>query len=394
MAEFMIDQEFRTLPYRPETAREQGWSEQEIKRVFWKKEDTKGGPGSGHHGHAGVPGKRGGSAPGGGGEYGVGTPASDTDAGINKLGVDIRANTMFSDGLSTKRPAAFPGTDIPWVGVEDAELGQIKNGIVTELSEETGTSYENINAVIGQWALSSNDTDMRSLAIQQDASKEFGVPLSDFAKGQIEKIKANRAEVERAFEEEWSEESIQAKVESALRFQETEDFQRTASLLGIPPLRKASREEHEASIRASKPDGPSYSERLEPLLPSDQQRHVLRQMYNDTQRKLATAGFKIGDTIRLYRGTKRPLAESENWNSGDIISVRGNAIESWSLWDGIAKNFAVTGTDPSSRSIVIEMNIPIERILSTARTGFGCLNEGEFVILGGITDEVSIGVIE
>jgi len=43
-------------------------------------QDQKGGPGSGHHGHAGRPGQRGGSAPGkgGGGGTGVGSPQAAT----------------------------------------------------------------------------------------------------------------------------------------------------------------------------------------------------------------------------------------------------------------------------------------------------------------------------
>jgi hypothetical protein len=49
MTEFMIDYEFAELPYRPESARERGWSEEEIERTFGKakRERAKDSPDSG-----------------------------------------------------------------------------------------------------------------------------------------------------------------------------------------------------------------------------------------------------------------------------------------------------------------------------------------------------------
>ncbi|GAG66620.1 unnamed protein product, partial [marine sediment metagenome] len=102
--------------------------------------DVKGGPGSGHHGHTGRPGKRGGSAAGTSTTYGAGTPPSKNDTGISPDGRDLRAEKMFNEGLSTA------GVSLAYLGAEDDEVGQIKDGIVTGLSERSGESYEDCNA--------------------------------------------------------------------------------------------------------------------------------------------------------------------------------------------------------------------------------------------------------
>ena len=137
----------------------------------------KGGPGSGHHGHAGRPGKRGGSAPGKGqGKYGVGT---DPEKGFGPgQETALFAEKWFTDDI--------PNRD--WYGANKEVRSEVKARIIQELSDRTGIAAEDVNTFIKQWSHSSNDEDMRSLAIQADAAAEFGVKLSEFTKGNIDNL--------------------------------------------------------------------------------------------------------------------------------------------------------------------------------------------------------------
>lgn len=63
-----------------------------------------------------------------------------------------------------------------------------------------------------------------------------------------------------------------------------------------------------------------------------------------------------------------------SWKKGDVFDYNGNAIESWSASPNIARDFG--------RALM--MDVPVKNIVSSARTGLGCLSEGEFIILGSI----------
>jgi len=100
-----------------------------------------------------------------------------------------------------------------------------------------------------------------------------------------------------------------------------------------------------------------------------QARGFLRAMYNSTQERFAKNGIK---EVTLFRGSK-----SFAVYSGTNIRLSGNPMQSFSI-DGItAHDFgAVAG-----------MTVPVSSIISTARTGFGCLGEGEFVVLVGANSD-------
>lgn len=103
---------------------------------------------------------------------------------------------------------------------------------------------------------------------------------------------------------------------------------------------------------------------------------VLKTMYAHTQVRLREEGFKPGDQITLYRGINTAMPQS---NKGDFYNMRGNAMESWTTRRDIADMFGQKR---------IAVRVPVERILSTARTGFGCLSEWEVIVLGGQEYEV------
>ena len=95
--------------------------------------------------------------------------------------------------------------------------------------------------------------------------------------------------------------------------------------------------------------------------------------------------MKGNDTITLYRGVRLPTSEVKGWSKGSHVPVIGNALESWSAGSLIARNFAGSGTGGGGiTSVVLAMDVPVKMIVGTARTGFGCLLEGEAVILGNM----------
>jgi len=199
------------------------------------------------------------------------------------------------------------------------EQAVVKDEIIQELSDKTGLSYNRVNDFIHQWAETSNDDDLRSLYIQKDAADILGIELAPWQKARLE--------------------------------------QRLAA-------------------------GGAESR----LLPASEQKQIIRAMYDRTQAQLRSAG--VGDTVRLRRGMYLPKAMVADWEEGQIINRRGSVLESWSLDEDIAHNFAKSGVySPSGprkdlRGFVLESDIPTNHIIGTARSGFGCLSEGEFVTIG------------
>ena len=233
-----------------------------------------------------------------------------------------------------------------------------KKEIVTMLSDRTGVSYEEANKFIRQWAESSNDADMRSLAIQEDAAKMLGIDLPQWQANKLAELRAAQ----------------NAKIQ--------------AELLHRPHLSESHREAITSAVRTVNP-------KLFPLMDSDKQQQLLRTMYDYTQERLDAEG--IGATIRLRRGMTVPNALVDEWrdrspNRNPILQTveyNGSAIESWSVDQSTAHDFALT-TSRDETGIVFEMDIPRERLIGSARSGFGCLDEFEFVHLGAFGDEEAI----
>ena len=103
-------------------------------------------------------------------------------------------------------------------------------------------------------------------------------------------------------------------------------------------------------------------------------KHLARTTYNATQRDLAASGYKPGDKIRLYRGVRG----STPAHLGEVVNLEQNAASSWSIAPDVARGFSEMG----SSGFVLAMDVPIESIFSTARTGLGVLREGELIVLG------------
>lgn len=311
----------------------------------------KGGKGSGHKGHAGRPGFVGGSLPGvGDGGRVAGQPISDWESDSNIS--DEKLSGHLSEGVANNAdewPWKEEGYE-PWELPKAGEPERIKREIVADVVassddvlKERGlpeTNPEEVSLILRQWAQTSNGSDMRSLSLQEATAEEFDLKMSKWQKSSLD---AMRKDI------------------------------RAQTPPGSSPESWAL--EHMDS---------SYS----PLISRTRERAILRGMYDNTQSKLRDAGYKPGDTVKLFRGMKhdQPIG-----SKGDNVPYRGNAMESWSVGYRPASAFAMPKSESRPHGAVLGIEIPVENVLGTARTGFGCLSEGEFVIFGNIPGtEVSV----
>ena len=206
-----------------------------------------------------------------------------------------------------------------------------KDAIAQELQKRVGCTYDEANDFIQQWAKSSNDNHMASMKIQEAASRKWKIPMS-----------------------EWQE----------LRYNE---------------LLTAGREDLRTSGMIEQANRPLFSNQYGDFTGSvgssvdDIHDKLLQAMYDYTQDELKEAGI---DRLVLTRGfdpsTPETKAVLDNL-LGEKVAYEGNVLESWSVSQAESANFGTT-------EFFIE--IPRERILGSARTGFGCLDEMEYVVMG------------
>lgn len=205
-----------------------------------------------------------------------------------------------------------------------------KDEIVTWLSKETGLDYDTVNNMIHQWAMSSGDSDVRSLQMQRAASEVFGLPRNEY--------------LDQAYREAYD--------NAVVMIGNAED----ATRLGV-------------------------------LFKEEDTQALLRAMYRNTQERATRLNLAGADDgyVRMYRGFNPPEGVMADIKAGDIIEINmSNPLESWTTDPEVASTFGSGG-------FVMEMLVPRSRLVGSARTGFGCLNEQEFVILGNVpTDRARV----
>lgn len=302
----------------------------------------KGGPGSGNWGHVGRPGKLGGSQSnkfamsiasgktaaerqaaaraGKGGQstnaIQPGTPGENATYAHITSG-DDKIEDMLNEGLIGND---YLHTPVPWNEAEIVARSVTKNQIVSDvharIPPDLDIQKDDVNQTLQTWASSSNDNDPKALSLQQAASEEFGIPLSQWQQGKVATAQANV------------------------------HYAGQTSVNGM-----------------SRP----------------QERAVLRAIYDNTQEKLAAAGYKPTDTIQLFRGIEVRNAADDGYVAlpRGVANYTGNAMESWSSSSSVASSFSVF----QARN-VLSQSVPVKNIISTCRTGLGCLVEAEFVVMG------------
>lgn len=110
-------------------------------------------------------------------------------------------------------------------------------------------------------------------------------------------------------------------------------------------------------------------------------RRFLREMYNDTQEHLAKQGLKSVRVVRGYRGDVG-IVPSTLAKKMEKVDIELQPMSSFSSDFKEAKSFAVVRPGSEIESSLIFVEVPANRILSCPITGYGCLDEFEWVVLG------------
>lgn len=104
-------------------------------------------------------------------------------------------------------------------------------------------------------------------------------------------------------------------------------------------------------------------------------RRFVRAMYDLTQADLKALGIA---EVQLQRGTQGTIAKERRMGDTPArVRIRTNPANAYSFSPGVAqRDFA------DSTGFATVTRVPASRILSLPGTGFGCLHEGEYVVLG------------
>jgi len=196
----------------------------------------------------------------------------------------------------------------------------------------TALREEGVSQLVSEWANTSNDTSPLSLAMQQSAAKEFGLA------GHFDWDYKEAARQFLGY-------SSGGKLDSAQQDQIT----------------KIATETQAQVDKLVSENGDFY-------------KAFLRAQYNATQDYFKAAGIK---EVSVYRGmTFHSQSSPPDWTKGfktnSEVPLRP------------LSSFAYSAIEASRfGEVMISGTVPVERVLSCARTGVGCLNEDEIVVMAG-----------
>jgi hypothetical protein len=353
----------------------------------------KGGAGSGFHGHAGRPGLVGGSqVENGNADF---SPLEAPEVPSLNLNVEMsndigearrslqdydetytdpsmltEFNTMIGEEYTSHY--AIDGQNFKFATDNVREYW--KSDVIDNISRQSGIDRNTVTKIVVQWAMSSNDEDMRSMSLQESVAEEFGVSLSEWQKTNIEKFRQGKKWFDEAtaFEANFKKQHGVMKWQYGdeesmkLRLQMKDAWQESNAGKGYPDFEFAT----------VAPGRYGDVERSRPIANRSTERKVLRSMYDATQNHFKSMRYNPDDTVTIYRGVKAPVA---GHSAGTHPNYIGNALESWTISPRMAYSF--NGT-------FIAAKVRIKDIFSFPLTGLGCLAEGEVVIFGNIPGSV------
>jgi len=213
-----------------------------------------------------------------------------------------------------------------------------KKEVVQMLSKRTGLFGSTISVFVQAWA-DTSCVSYVSMLIQQRASKMFGTKLSSWQKEKRRQLNKARAQ----------------------------DFSRC-----ITPF------EDSEGVLLKSVFGLGYKSN------AGATDACLNAMYEATQEDFKKAGVTH---IQAFRGVGNEKGISIKTLGNKIQSKNVSVLESWSTDIDMADLFAM---DNSGNVFVT--NIPVSRVLSSPKTGFGCSNASELVVFGNM-DDASVHII-
>lgn len=358
----------------------------------------KGGPGSGYHGHAGRPGKRGGSAAGRGAPRKkfpkLKPPPKDGEwiSAHKKLERDTHAGDPRSwqddPVLADMIAYGHEFTSLREQGKKvtsgfflEKQSQVQKHRVVTDLAARAGLTYDEANDFVAQWADSSNDNDLRSLSIQEIASEVMGVPLSEWQEGRMERTRDYRHTViERLILDTDESPDTPLNRKAAIVLRQIADDGTIRTMFEREELQRMTERVLSGEVTLqSLNDVRGLFVETEAAARVKIERAVTA-MYEQTQARLSDLGVT---EMRLYRGS----VQEGDFSAGKVTTIKTNPLASWTMDYAVARDFAEGGI--YGQGVIVEAIVPAERIYALPSTGVGCLQEYEAVVIGG-TDRVRV----
>jgi len=301
----------------------------------------KGGPGSGHFGHVGRPGKRGGSLPGAG------------VAGGNRqaIGVPGDLGAIIAEGMEL---AGYEWQDVADARAEYAKLVDAYNG------DEQGTLY----------AKAEDRAKWRNERLNGTESYEESLAMS--VRREIDTISGWGATAELANEAALMEKFgiSQDEAKAYIRDMNIDSWNKPKS--GI-----YQNIAHSLSNNENLPEDFMSNFLANADKPTSTDRAVFNHIYERTQNMFREAGIT---EVTLYRGLQLPVNKysSMRESANGIVNFRQGPLSSWSFDPYIGTCFG---------NCTVSMKVPVERIWSTGLTGTGTIGEFEAVVFEGIGDD-------
>jgi hypothetical protein len=280
-----------------------------------------GGPGSGHHGHVGIPGHRGGSAPKGSLKISLASEDLALSPGVlsgdsyDARHQDRNSNTLFE--MMADHPDNAPSSygEFTYETAYGAVQADIQDYRAFELADEWDMDGELVVGTVAAWTAGPNNPN--SYMVLNAVSEKFDAPIPDYLKENMEKAKSYTGGMK--------------------TYSDMEDRD-----VDVLPL---------SSQDASK---------------------LVDNMYKETQSYFKDQGITH---VHLMRGVMPEGLETTD--KGSWTQIPKAPITSWTSSRTMANTFA-----EAYDGHIMATDIPVERILSFPLTGIGSLSEGEFLVIG------------
>ncbi len=305
---------------------------------------VKGGPGSGHFGHGGRPGQRGGSA-----SVLSGSPGFSDEANAAASEFNPTLKQLMKRAKKDKQD----WTDFHMSSDQKAEVA----GITGSLAMHTDSVW---NAATHSMAQSQ---------LQKAAAEEFGADFPEWQQKQLKAFEVERGRRLAAGEE------LDSKTVTITEMA----YDHVERLRASPTMR-------DKVVHIKKPSDLWGEHKSEEAA----MKSYLRTTYDRTQADLAKAGIT---EISVYRGmrTKDPIG-----SVGDHVELKTQAaLVSWTPSSKTATYFATLKKTKQKVKLppsgtILKMTIPAKRVFSTPWTGLGYASEQEYVVLGKGRDVAAI----
>lgn len=330
-------------------------------------DSEKGGEGSGFHGHAGRPGKKGGSAPSGQGlyaKYGKRASASET--------LLVREETLQSDHhhLTVQGETIIIGAGYyytPQAGGESIDVERkILVGPETWLLRKASDIPEVMEAIDDAYSQLAEETGGHFSAVEYtDAQDRIAALMHGYKSPFTYQARLDTLNAMTRAYLDGSAVSVNHDTSRAASIQRfMEEAEQTIAAVDNADVKKLLQD-----INSKRPDellsAKLYALRLGKMIRGLVDQEAVNQFASEVQRTQADLKERYGATVTLYRGVQGDYAtaiKKATKKAGSEVEIAIYPASSWSAEESTAREFA------SKKGVVIKQDVPVNRILFSYHT--------------------------